>query len=428
MPTEFAPTSAADIVWNQPRVQPPAAAATVAGAFRQQVDHAMAQEQLAAAPAPAAPAPPPRDLVPHPLYEGEFLDARTGRIALPEMPPPVADDPTDGGRLVPHPFYEGEYHDPDAAAVAWFGEDGISVADIVDLVNPLQHIPILSSIYREVTGDTIDPGIRLLAGAALGGPIGFAVAMVNAVVEDGSGQDVGGHMIAMVTGEGEAETTELAALTPAAGPVPAMAATPATAAPATVLAPAPAPQGLPHRAPVLRPQGAAAAGIPPTAPMLAAGPIPAAAPGDTPTPVEALLQARAAVPSAGPVPALGSSRAVRIAAPAQTPDQTQQLAISARLDAHLARLSAMSGEPPQPVAAALRPAQPAPARPAEQAPAPRSAPARIVPPQAPAAALPNTPAPVPTPLVPQAMTEALDKYRAMMRPAPVRPAVRDHST
>ncbi|MDP6473864.1 MAG: hypothetical protein QF894_03030 [Alphaproteobacteria bacterium] len=37
----------------------------------------------------------------------------------------------------------------------FFGADGFGFDDFLDLINPLQHIPIISTIYREITGDTI---------------------------------------------------------------------------------------------------------------------------------------------------------------------------------------------------------------------------------------------------------------------------------
>lgn len=63
-----------------------------------------------------------------------------------------------------------------------FGEDGLTFGDILDLINPLQHIPFLSSVYRKITGDAIDPAIRIAGGALFGGPIGAAVATVTVAV------------------------------------------------------------------------------------------------------------------------------------------------------------------------------------------------------------------------------------------------------
>jgi hypothetical protein len=72
--------------------------------------------------------------------------------------------------------------------------------DLLQALNPLQNLPIVGSIYRELTGQTIEPSARVLGGFIYGGPIGIASALVNAIVEDGSGKDIGGHMLAMVSG------------------------------------------------------------------------------------------------------------------------------------------------------------------------------------------------------------------------------------
>lgn len=85
----------------------------------------------------------------------------------------------------------------------FFGKDGFGFFDFLDIINPLQHIPILSGLYRKITGDEISPAARLIGGSLFGGPIGFAAALANVVVEDASGTDIGGHIFAMVDGEGE---------------------------------------------------------------------------------------------------------------------------------------------------------------------------------------------------------------------------------
>ena len=74
--------------------------------------------------------------------------------------------------------------DPDGALAAresdgFFGADGFGFDDFLDLINPLQHIPIISTIYREITGDTISDGARIFGGALFGGPPGFAAAIGN---------------------------------------------------------------------------------------------------------------------------------------------------------------------------------------------------------------------------------------------------------
>ena len=89
---------------------------------------------------------------------------------------------------------------------AIWGEDGFTFDDFLDLINPLQHIPVVSTFYREITGDSIAPGPRVL-GAALfsGGPIGAAVsaavALIDVAMESETGKDIGGHVMALFDGD-----------------------------------------------------------------------------------------------------------------------------------------------------------------------------------------------------------------------------------
>jgi len=85
--------------------------------------------------------------------------------------------------------------DPDEEAIkGMFGEDGFSIGDILDIVNPLHHIPIISHFYREWTGDEIGDFPRMAGGALFGGPLGFASSFANIIIEDTSGDDIAGHI------------------------------------------------------------------------------------------------------------------------------------------------------------------------------------------------------------------------------------------
>ncbi|MEX0696337.1 MAG: hypothetical protein WD014_00950 [Dongiaceae bacterium] len=93
-----------------------------------------------------------------------------------------------------------------------FGADGLTFGDIVDVINPLQHLPVVSAVYRWLTGDTIAPAARMAGAALFGGPVGFAVAIANLAVEDASGRDLGDHAVALLfEGESGAEPTDVAA-------------------------------------------------------------------------------------------------------------------------------------------------------------------------------------------------------------------------
>ncbi len=75
--------------------------------------------------------------------------------------------------------------------------------DFLDIINPLQHIPIVSTIYRSITGDQINPGPRLIGSTLLGGPVGFAVASANVASEMATGADIGEGLMAQFSGQAE---------------------------------------------------------------------------------------------------------------------------------------------------------------------------------------------------------------------------------
>jgi len=106
--------------------------------------------------------------------------------------------PEEMDRAVPPDSFE-----EDASASAendFFGEDGLTFSDFIDIINPLQHIPGVSTLYRSLTGDEISPGARMAGGTLYGGPIGFASALANTVVEETTGSDIAGNVMAALTG------------------------------------------------------------------------------------------------------------------------------------------------------------------------------------------------------------------------------------
>lgn len=122
------------------------------------------------------------------------------------------------------------------------GDEEASFWDILDVINPLQHIPVVNTLYQEMTGDKIGVGARLAGGTLFGGPIGLIASAVGVAVEDATGDDLGGHVLALFRDEAPADApvqvamakpaelrdTTAAALTPV---VPAEEPPPAIAAP-----------------------------------------------------------------------------------------------------------------------------------------------------------------------------------------------------
>ncbi len=97
----------------------------------------------------------------------------------------------------------------------------LAFGDIVDTLNPLQHIPLISEIYRGVTGDGISAHARIAGGALWGGPLGL-VASVASLAVGGNGKDGAGDRIyaSLFGGEEAAEApamlvAEKAEVTPA---------------------------------------------------------------------------------------------------------------------------------------------------------------------------------------------------------------------
>lgn len=95
-------------------------------------------------------------------------------------------------------------------------EASLSFDDFIDIVNPLQHIPVVNALYREITGDKIS-GVAQVAGSALyGGPLGLVSGVASAIVQQETGKDPGAIVIAALSGE---KKTGIPSTAPAPAPV-----------------------------------------------------------------------------------------------------------------------------------------------------------------------------------------------------------------
>lgn len=114
---------------------------------------------------------------------------------------------------------------PDSASTAPYAgtaDAGDFFSTLLDIVNPLQHIPVISHLYREITGNEISQTAQIVGGGLFGGPIGLASASANAILEQASGDDLMGHTLAMFSGDdtpglqhaGEAQIHQQAEATP----------------------------------------------------------------------------------------------------------------------------------------------------------------------------------------------------------------------
>ena len=109
--------------------------------------------------------------------------------------PAPAPDRTE--RVAPDSLNPGSFNNAEVGETPDNGtSEGLSFFDFLDLINPLQHIPIVSSIYRELTGDTIRPEMQMAGAGLLGGPLGLLAAGAHAVFEAENGRGVGEEVLA----------------------------------------------------------------------------------------------------------------------------------------------------------------------------------------------------------------------------------------
>lgn len=83
-----------------------------------------------------------------------------------------------------------------------FGEDGLGFFDFLDIINPLQHLPFVGPMYREWTGDELAAGPRMMGSTLYFGPIGLIGSAVDVVLEEITGDDLGGNIMS-VLGDGD---------------------------------------------------------------------------------------------------------------------------------------------------------------------------------------------------------------------------------
>lgn len=103
----------------------------------------------------------------------------------------------------------------DDSSASGFGFD-----DLLDIVNPLQHIPVVSTIYRHLTGDKIGTPEKLAGDALYGGLTGFLCSLGDTLFQEITGKSVGDTVYAMVIGDDDkptavADNTTPASVTPA---------------------------------------------------------------------------------------------------------------------------------------------------------------------------------------------------------------------
>lgn len=86
--------------------------------------------------------------------------------------------------------------------------------DVLDVVNPLQHLPIVGTVYRAITGDKIGDVEKVAGDTLYGGPIGLVTSLADMAFEKITGKDFGDTVMAFVGLDHGDSNTVLAANTP----------------------------------------------------------------------------------------------------------------------------------------------------------------------------------------------------------------------
>jgi len=71
-----------------------------------------------------------------------------------------------------------------------FGENGLELNDAFDSLNIVQHIPIVSAIYQDASGEDISAVSKLTGGYLYGGAVGLAFSALDLAIESYTGSSM----------------------------------------------------------------------------------------------------------------------------------------------------------------------------------------------------------------------------------------------
>lgn len=91
--------------------------------------------------------------------------------------------------------------EPAVASAPATDDDGFGFDDFLDVINPLQHLPVVGSLYRAITGDEIEAPAQLAGGALFGGLYGFLGALGNVAFEGLTGESLEKTVMSLFEGE-----------------------------------------------------------------------------------------------------------------------------------------------------------------------------------------------------------------------------------
>jgi len=75
-----------------------------------------------------------------------------------------------------------------------------SFHDFLDIINPLQHLPVVGTIYRAITGDQIKTPEKIAGDAIYGGALGALSSVADAIYQQSTGRSFGDTILGWFTG------------------------------------------------------------------------------------------------------------------------------------------------------------------------------------------------------------------------------------
>lgn len=106
-------------------------------------------------------------------------------------------------------LYSPNFASPPPAAGPAAGSH-FSFNDILDIVNPLQHIPVVGTLYRAITGDGIGKFEKVAGDTLYGGLWGAVSSVADLAFEAVTGKDIGDTVLALFDGKHEAKSPAVA--------------------------------------------------------------------------------------------------------------------------------------------------------------------------------------------------------------------------
>jgi hypothetical protein len=97
--------------------------------------------------------------------------------------------------------------EPDAASPEKGKQDEGFFHNLLDVINPLQHLPIIGTIYRAITGDKMGPIEKIAGDTLYGGMWGAITSIADVAFEGITGKSFEDTALALFKGDGRSRVT-----------------------------------------------------------------------------------------------------------------------------------------------------------------------------------------------------------------------------